>query len=99
MYMFRLPGEAQKIDRLMRVFSEHYHGQCCVGGKWLSVLRWLMFALAASNCGPDSSMPLVRDALKSWKEAYTLVFALIMLNVDAHTEGLPKRMVLFHAYA
>ena len=46
----------------------------------------------SSNCGPDSPLPLVRDALKSPKEAYTLVFALIMLNTDAHTESLPKHM-------
>eukprot|EP00002_Diphylleia_rotans_P014604 TRINITY_DN2845_c0_g1_i8.p1 TRINITY_DN2845_c0_g1~~TRINITY_DN2845_c0_g1_i8.p1 ORF type:complete len:1462 (-),score=322.47 TRINITY_DN2845_c0_g1_i8:108-4493(-) len=25
---FRLPGEAQKIDRIMEKFSDHYHGQC-----------------------------------------------------------------------
>ncbi len=71
LYLFKLPGEAQKIDRIMQVFSRHYY---------------------TSNCGPDSTLPLVRDALKSPKEAYTLVFALIMLNTDAHTESLPKHM-------
>lgn len=71
MYMFRLPGEAQKVDRVVRVFAEHYH---------------------KSNCGSDSKLPLVRDGLKTWREAYTLVFALIMLNTDAHTENLPNRM-------
>lgn len=64
LYLFKLPGEAQKIDRVMQVFSKHYYD---------------------SNCGENSP-------LKSAKEAYTLVFALIMLNTDAHTENLPKRM-------
>lgn len=71
LYLFKLPGEAQKIDRVMQVFSKHYYD---------------------ANCGENSPLPLVREAIKSPKEAYTLVFALIMLNTDAHTENLPKRM-------
>ncbi len=57
-----------------------------------SLLRVFSQHYHTSNCGPDSPLPLVRDALKSPKEAYTLVFALIMLNTDAHTESLPKHM-------
>jgi hypothetical protein len=71
LYLFKLPGEAQKIDRVMQVFSKHYYD---------------------ANCGENTPLPLVREAIKSPKEAYTLVFALIMLNTDAHTENLPKRM-------
>ena len=71
LYLFKLPGEAQKIDRIMKGFSQHYFD---------------------SNCGENSPLLVVKEALKSPKETYTLVFALIMLNTDAHTENLPKRM-------
>ena len=57
---FRLPGEAQKIDRLLSAFSEAY-----------------------VKDNPNS----VRDA----DAAYTLTFALVMLNTDAHNPNLDQK--------
>ena len=57
---FRLPGEAQKIDRLLSAFSDAY-----------------------VKDNPNS----VRDA----DAAYTLTFALVMLNTDAHNPNLDQK--------
>ena len=57
---FRLPGEAQKIDRLLGAFSDAY-----------------------VKDNPNS----VRDA----DAAYTLTFALVMLNTDAHNPNLDQK--------
>ena len=57
---FRLPGEAQKIDRLVSAFSEQY----------------------------------VKDnpnAVKDMDAAYSLTFALVMLNTDAHDPRLKNQ--------
>ena len=57
---FRLPGEAQKIDRLLSAFSEAY-----------------VKDNPNSVSDPDS--------------AYTLTFALVMLNTDAHNPNLDQK--------
>lgn len=58
---FWLPGEAQKIDRMMEKFAERYCSQN--GG---------VFA------NPDT--------------AYVLAYSLIMLNTDAHSSQIKKKM-------
>ena len=58
---FRLPGESQKIDRLMEKFAERF----CV-------------------CNPG--------AYKSADTAYVLAFSVIMLNTDAHSSQIKKKM-------
>ena len=60
---FRLPGEAQKIDRIMCTFSAHY-------------------------CTNNPGVFADDDA------AYVLAFAIIMLNTDAHSSQIKKRMTL-----
>ena len=59
---FRLPGEAQKIDRIMCTFSSRYCDQ-----------------------NPD--------VFANADTAYVLAFAIIMLNTDAHSPQIKKRMV------
>ena len=58
---FRLPGEAQKIDRMMEKFAERYCSQ-----------NEGVFA------NPDT--------------AYVLAYSLIMLNTDAHSSQIKKKM-------
>ena len=60
---FRLPGEAQKIDRIMCVFSSHY-------------------------CATNPDVFANADA------AYVLAFAIIMLNTDAHSKQIKRKMTL-----
>jgi len=58
---FRLPGEAQKIDRIMQSFSAHYH----------------------------TSNPTVFSCADT---AYIFAFSLIMLNTDAHSTHVSRKM-------
>lgn len=58
---FRLPGEAQKIDRIMEKFAEKY---------------------LHDNPGSYSSADT----------AYLLAYSTIMLNVDAHSTKIKKKM-------
>ena len=60
---FWLPGEAQKIDRMMEKFAERYCGQNNTEG---------VFANADT--------------------AYVLAYSLIMLNTDAHSAQIKKKM-------
>ncbi|KAF8165376.1 hypothetical protein B0H34DRAFT_793771 [Crassisporium funariophilum] len=59
---FRLPGEAQKIDRFMLKFAERY---------------------IAGN---------IKTPFASAESAYVLAYSTIMLNTDAHSRQIKKRM-------
>lgn len=61
---FVLPGEGQKIGRVMEAFARRYH-----------------------NCNPDN---IFADA----DSVFILAYALIMLNTDAHTASVQKKMTM-----
>jgi len=66
---FRLPGEAQKIDRILEAFC---HGYCSDNPK------------------------VFRDS----GSAFVLAFAIIMLNTDAHNDGIkPEKKMTFEQFA
>ncbi|KAJ6236294.1 cytohesin 4a-related [Anaeramoeba flamelloides] len=58
---FRIPGEAQKIDRIMETFAKHY-------------------------CKNNPKVFTSSDT------AYVLAFSMIMLNTDAHNDGVQNKM-------
>ncbi|KAJ6253914.1 cytohesin-4 [Anaeramoeba flamelloides] len=58
---FRIPGEAQKIDRIMESFAKHY-------------------------CKNNPNVFTTSDT------AYVLAFSMIMLNTDAHNDGVKNKM-------
>mmetsp|Transcript_5120 Transcript_5120/g.7216 ORF Transcript_5120/g.7216 Transcript_5120/m.7216 type:complete len:938 (+) Transcript_5120:3-2816(+) len=60
---FRLPGEAQKIDRIMEKFAQQYF-----------------------NANPSTTVFANSDSV------YLLAFATIMLNTDAHSVNIKKKM-------
>ena len=75
---FILPGEAQKIDKIMEKFGEHY-----VGSNPNSIfenagqrLKILLAVHAKCNCGTDG--------------AYVLAYAIIMLSTDLHNPAVKK---------
>lgn len=86
---FRLPGEAQKIDRLMEIFAHRYYAQN-------SKRVWLEGSAQESSLSPNStaqqngnaaSYPLLfadKDSI------YVLAFSVIMLNTDAHNPAIKK---------
>uniref|UniRef100_A0A2I3SWV7 Cytohesin-2 n=1 Tax=Pan troglodytes TaxID=9598 RepID=A0A2I3SWV7_PANTR len=71
LWSFRLPGEAQKIDRMMEAFAQRY----CLSGNPGS---WGTGALGTDM--PGSSPP----ALSGADTCYVLSFAVIMLNTSLH---------------
>lgn len=87
---FRLPGEAQKIDRLMETFAIRYYAQ---NSKrvWLegsSQESSLPRAASGNSLNVnDASYPLLfanKDSI------YVLAFSVIMLNTDAHNSAIKK---------
>ncbi len=76
---FRLPGEAQKIDRIMEKFAERYV---------YKVLMLLLFDMSTTGlkwyimtCRYCADNP---GLFKNADTAYVLAYAVIMLNTDAH---------------
>ena len=64
---FRLPGEAQKIDRIMSAFAKTYVTQ-----------------------NPPGSLPC--GDFGSEDAAYVLAFSVVMLNTDAHSSHVRRKM-------
>lgn len=103
---FRLPGESQKIDRVVQSFASHYHeqntgaekgdsGSGCNGSHGSCGSR--------GDAGGDGAMPQapragsgaqVAGALASADAAYVLAFAVVMLNTDQHNSSVRKKMEL-----
>ena len=81
---FRLPGEAQKIDRIMEKFAHHYcatnPGVFASTGFFSSFLPFLVALL-----------PLNLASLSS-DTAYVLAFSLIMLNTDLHNPSIKQKI-------
>ena len=76
---FRLPGEAQKIDRILEAFARHWHDTSGMAG-------------TADASGGDSGGTSSGDAQPrvSSDTAYLISFALIMLNTDLHNPAIKK---------
>ena len=96
---FRLPGESQKIDRLMEKFAARYHE---LNKK---------FALSTSSDDPTKKLPLLdvnkQDGGKQTRNGhrlisnyffesadavYVLAFSIIMLATDLHSTQVKKKM-------
>lgn len=88
---FRLPGEAQKIDRLMEKFAARYHE---LNKK---------FATAAPSEPAEPSTPKPKGSkptkhlitnyyFESADAVYVLAFSVIMLATDLHSMAIKKKM-------
>jgi brefeldin A-inhibited guanine nucleotide-exchange protein len=77
---FRLPGEAQKIDRFMLKFAERY-----IAGNAKTPF---------TNAGVSSEIHAIDMSLITRCEdtAYVLAYSVILLNTDAHNPQVKKRM-------
>jgi Sec7-like guanine-nucleotide exchange factor len=79
LYCFRLPGEAQKINRIMDAFGSHYFATCKNGvfvNTGLSAIH-LVLALIIEK---------MTDA------AQIMAFSAIMLTTDAHNPRVLEKM-------
>ena len=72
----RVPGEAQKIEKIMEEFGRHYYS--CNSKKSSTNLMNI-------SCGMNLSK------LKSPDSIVTLAFAIMMLNTDLHTPNIKGR--------
>jgi brefeldin A-inhibited guanine nucleotide-exchange protein len=76
---FRLPGEAQKIDRFMLKFAERY-----IAGNTQTPF---------ANAGKFPTYSLFGIYAKKLTDtAYVLAYSTILLNTDAHSPQVKKRM-------
>ena len=73
---FRLPGEAQQIDRIVQTFADAYAAQQQEQNK----------GGGSAGAAPSSSTLASADA------AYLVAFALVMLNTDAHHPAAPASL-------
>eukprot|EP00434_Breviolum_minutum_P042048 symbB.v1.2.037409.t1/scaffold5514.1/size26277/1 len=94
---FRLPGEAQCIERLMESFAEAYFRSQPIadGGvedkpqNPLAVTRWVPRERSA-----DEEREPTRVPMASSDTIFILAFSIIMLNTDLHNPGVKKKMCL-----
>lgn len=78
---FRLPGEAQKIDRIMEKFAERYVSFCMHVDDMPFLLlasEFVVFFFFCSYCADNPGL------FKNADTAYVLAYAVILLNTDAH---------------
>ncbi|TNM97364.1 hypothetical protein fugu_015520 [Takifugu bimaculatus] len=81
LWSFRLPGEAQKIDRMMEAFASSLHLFCCKGHGVTSPAFFSYLRLVASAAGGVNEL-LIPDV--GADTCYVLSFAIIMLNTSLH---------------
>lgn len=89
---FRLPGEAQKIDRLMEKFAARYHE---LNKKFANMEPSdLQKALqsAAKKRNQASQKLLTNYYFESADTVYVLAFSIIMLATDLHSAQVKKKM-------
>lgn len=78
-FQMRLPGEAQKIDRVMQAFSEH----------------WYACNQRDPNQKVDvEGTDAVVNPFRSEDAAFILSFSIIMLNTDLHSGKLEKNLTM-----
>ena len=101
---FRLPGEAQKIDRLMEKFAARYHEQ----NKKFSHSLQSSDTESNKNNEKSKNSTIIGKALQSNKKTaqhyidnyyfesadavYVLAFSIIMLATDLHSSAIKKKM-------
>lgn len=103
---FRLPGESQKIDRVVQSFASHYHEQN-TGAEKGGDASGGNGRKGSGGSGGDAdgggalsqstragSGAQVAGALASADAAYVLAFAVVMLNTDQHNSSVRKKMEL-----
>lgn len=75
---FRLPGEAQKIDRIVESFSRALFSQNEVSD--------------SSEVNGDTDEKSIAGLFKNADGAYTLTFSTVMLNTDMYNDSIKKKM-------
>lgn len=93
---FRFPGEAQKIEKLVEVFSEKYY-QCNFENGINPSLYDAYTAAALSsgrltNLDEEANPEKIGLRVMSKDEIFILSFAIIMLNTDLHIPNNKRRM-------
>ena len=89
---FRLPGESQKIDRIMEKFAGRY---CETNPRQDFIAPVLVYSpsLSLPSLSPLSLSPLSLyslDIFASADTAYVLAFSIIMLATDLHSSQVSK---------
>lgn len=81
--LFRLPGEAQKIERIMEVCVFYFSSF----SKLMNFWHFQVFSRHYCECNPE--------VVKQFRQAdsiFLLAFAIIMLNTDLHSPNIkPER--------
>ena len=88
---FRLPGEAQKIDRLLEAFADQLYAAYHPEKNKEDNENVSSDATIDSN-GSNGSNDV--SCLKSAQALFVLCFSTIMLNTDLHNKGVVKKMSL-----
>lgn len=76
---FRLPGEAQKIDRIVECFSKSFYAQ-----------NRSAVESSEQNHAVNSTLGLFRTS----DAVYTLTFSVVLLNTDLHNDQVRRKMSL-----
>lgn len=91
LFHFRLPGEAQKIDRMMNAFAVQYYNQN----------KDYVFRSAGASHSTDSMKKRSSSTEDSFihkhnqpttDAAHIMAFSVMMLNTDAHNAQIKKKM-------
>ncbi len=85
---FRLPGEAQKIDRLMEKFAARYHE---LNKKFASIKPQEEQILNSKRLSGNRRI-LSNYYFESADAVYVLAFSIIMLATDLHSPSVKKKM-------
>ena len=90
---FRLPGEAQKIDRLMEKFAARYHELNKKFALTSTDASDEADAKKPKQIGPRAGKPLIKNYyFESADAVYVLAFSAIMLATDLHSTAIKKKM-------
>ena len=91
---FRLPGEAQKIDRIMEKFAQRYCSNNPVSGSYMLYFLFFLLSLCMSDGMHMNPFTYTFNQIVFGNEdlAYMLAFSLIMLNTDLHNPSIKNKM-------
>ena len=88
---FRLPGEAQKVDRILHAFAYEWHRQVGVEGPSSEIAAQPGVGDGAAAASSPSATIDTRKTLRiSADAAHVLAFALVMLNTDLHSPAIRR---------
>ncbi|KAJ9529408.1 hypothetical protein QJQ45_013728 [Haematococcus lacustris] len=80
---FRLPGEAQKIDRIINSFGNHFYALNQASGTTMS---------HTDTAHKNLPLALLQGVFNNADAAYVLAYSVIMLNTDQHNSQVKKKM-------